>query len=239
MGARFLRGLSGSVVIPKKTSGASASFLAAEGDDVSQSTIGSGKLTMSPKDFGTYVDITRRMLEQGSPDMEALIYDEISDAMGLKLDSVGYHGTGSSGEPTGIVNTSGIGAVTGTSYDWEAALEHEADVDTGNALTGSFAFVTTPTVRSALKSREKWTGTGKPICEMNRVNDYPIYTTNQVNANNVIFGNFGQLMIGEWGGMDIYTDTAVRSGTLTIAVIQSIDLGVRQPAAFSVSTDFS
>ena len=239
LGARMLRGLVGNVDIPKWSAGATAVWAATESASMTESTPTTGTLTLGPKDVGASVDISRRLLLQGTPDAGALVMDDIATILAIAIDLAVLHGTGSGGQPTGIAGTSGIGAVAGASYDWAAAVEHESDVDTANALEGTFAYVTTPGIKGTLKTREKSSGYPVFLCENNVMNGYPVLSTNQVSAGYIFFGNFAQLILAEWGNMDIYPTLIERTGVTVITALTTVDVGVRQPGAFSVATSVS
>jgi HK97 family phage major capsid protein len=239
LGARYLPGLTGNVDIPKLAAGATFGWSATEGAGASESTQTTGSLTMSPKEGSANVDVTRQLLLQGTPAADALITDDLLAVIGLGIDLGGFHGAGSSGAPTGIAGTSGIGTVTIASMDWDAAVEFEADIDAANAMVENMAFVTTPAVRATLKSRAKESGYPVYICEKNMANDYPMYTTNQISTGYIFFGDFSQVFIGEWGGLDVQKYVAPRTGIVTFTAFKTIDIGVRQPGAFSVGSSFS
>ena len=111
-GARTLNGLSGDVRIPKKTAAASAAWIASEGGAASESEMTVGNIAMTPKTLGAFTDVTRQLMIQSSMDVEALIRDDLATAIALAIDLAGLEGSGSSGQPTGILNTSGINSVT-------------------------------------------------------------------------------------------------------------------------------
>ena len=116
----MLRGLSGNVVIPKKTASASAGWIASEGGAASESEFTSGSVTMSPKVIGAFTDASRLMLQQSSLDIENLIRDDLTQSIAQAIDLGALAGSGSSGQPTGIKNTSGVttnyslGSLSGT-----------------------------------------------------------------------------------------------------------------------------
>jgi len=239
MGARYLTGLVGNVDIPKWTGASTYYWLANEGDPVTESTQTTGQILMSPHDGGASVDITRRLQLQSSPDAEMLVWDDVLQVCALALDLAGFHGTGANGQPLGIAGTTGIGAVDGTSYNFAKAVEHETDVDNANALAENFYYVTTPSIRGTLKSRQIVSGDSKMIVMDNMMNGYPIWTTKQIAAGYIFFGNFAQVIIGSWGVLDIYIVKKERTGTIILTALQSHDIAVRQPGAFSITNNFS
>ncbi len=239
LGAKFLSGLKGNVAIPKLTSAATFGWVSTEGAGVTESAPSTGSVLLTPHEGSANVDLSRQLILQSSPDAELLVKDDLSTIVALGIDHAAINGTGEDGQPRGVLNTTGIGSVDLATMGWDAALEFEKDVDAGNALDGNLAHIMKPAVRAALKGRLKSTGVAGYICEKNMINDYPALTTEQMAANAILFGNFAQLIIGEWGGLDIQFYRAPRTGIVTYTVFKTVDVAVRQPAAFSAGTNFS
>ncbi|MEK9895470.1 MAG: phage major capsid protein, partial [Burkholderiaceae bacterium] len=111
-GATMLTGLQGSVAIPKKTAASTAGWIATEGNAAGESEPTFGQVTLTPRVIGAFSDITRLMLQQSALSIEALIRNDLSAGIALAIDNGALQGSGSSGQPTGIKNTSGINAPT-------------------------------------------------------------------------------------------------------------------------------
>ncbi|MCP4371633.1 MAG: phage major capsid protein [Deltaproteobacteria bacterium] len=239
MGALSLYGLVGDVSIPKQTGASTAYWINAEGGTATESTPTFGALTLTPKTISGRVDISRRMRLQSNPGIEALVLYDIAQVLYLGLDLAAIAGTGSSGQPTGLLNTSGIGDVIGTSIGWPGIVELETDVAAANGDIGSMSYLCNATVRGLLKTREKSSNTAKYLCENNEVNGYPLKASNQVPASTLAFGVWSAILLGFWSGLDIELDksTLVTSGGLSIFAFQDADVGIRQAAAFSASNE--
>lgn len=240
LGARFLSGLVGNVAMPKWTSGATAAWTSTEGAGASNSTPGTNLLSLTPKEISANVSYTRQLLLQSDPSVDMLIRDDLLKVLGVGIDLAGYHGAGSSGQPQGIVGTTSVGTVDASSTTWAKMVSYETKVDIANALEGQFNFVTTPTVKGALKGAPKVSGYPVFMCgDDNKVNGYNMYSTNQISTGYILFGDFSQIMIGEWGGLDIYPVQAAGTGIITITAFKTVDIGVRYPGAFVVGSSFS
>jgi len=242
MGATYLEGLSGDVSIPKLTGSATFSWRSTETTTITDTTPTTGSLSLTPKFGSAAVDISDALLVQSSPDVEALIKKDINLVKAIGIDLAAIHGTGSGGQPTGLAGTAGIGSVDISSMNWAAAVEFESDIDSGNAMEGALNFVTTPTVRGTLKSRAKEEGYPNYIVnENNMMNGYPVMTSNQITADNILFGNWEHLIIAEWGLTDLIVDpyTGARSGLIQLTIKVMIDIGVRYAAAFSKGANFT
>ena len=255
-GARMLTGLVGDVAIPRQAAGATA-YWVAEGSAPTESANTSmfDQVTMAPKTVGAWADITRKLLMQSSLDIEALVRNDLATVLALAIDKAALHGSGSSNQPTGIAATSGIGSVAGgtngaaPSYANLIALETEVAQD--NADIGRVAYMTNTKVRGKLKStvigtdqRMVWAEGGTPI------NGYPAWVTNQVASDltkgsasgicsAIFFGNWGDLLVGMWGGLDILVDpyTASTTGTVRVIALQDVDVAVRHAESFAAMLD--
>lgn len=244
-GARMLNGLSGDVKIPRKSTAASAGWIASEGGDSSESEMTVGSVTMTPKTLGAHTDVTRQLLIQSSLDVEALIRDDLASAIATAIDLGALSGSGSSGQPEGIKNTSGINTVDfGTAPDlvptFAQVVEMETKVAEDNALLGNLAYIMGATMYGALKTTEKATNTAQFVVEPGgTINGYRAIVSNQAASGDAYFGNFSDLLVGMFGGLDIVVDpyTASKSGTVRVVALQSVDVAVRHAVSFCLGND--
>jgi len=242
-GARMLGGLSGDVKIPKKTTAATASWIATEGGDASESEMAVGNVSMTPRTLGAFTDVTRQLLIQSSLDVEALIRDDLSQALALAIDKAGLEGSGAAGQPTGILNTNGVNQVTNFAAGTPTFAEVvtlETAVAEDNALMGNLAYILPAGLYGALKTTEKATGTAQFVVEPGgTLNGYQGLVSNQATAGNLYFGNFSDLLVGMFGGLDLVVDpyTASTSGTVRVVALQSVDVAVRHAVSFAFGND--
>lgn len=252
LGVREMTGLVGNVAMPKQTGATAGGWQSTEGTAPSEGNATFGQVTLSPKDYNAYTDMTRRLLLQSTPSVDLVIMEDLARVHGVAHDLAIFHGSGASGQPQGLVGTSGIGSVTGTSLTWAGALEFLTDVAGANGLIGPAAFITTPTVWATLAGREKATNTAKFINELGKFQNvgnvpvgeiagFPTYMSAQITSANILFGVWSQILLGRWGGIDILADpyTGSAAGTLRLASYSTVDVAVRQAGSFSVSTNFS
>jgi HK97 family phage major capsid protein len=233
--------MKGNVTIPK-VDGATTAYWISESEATTQSNSTLGQLALSPKTVSGNVAISRNLAMQSDPSAEALFSNDLATTLALAIDLAAINGSGVAGQPTGILNTTGIGTQTTATVTWAQMLGFEEDVAVANADDGALAFLTTPAVRRTLKATDKATGAAQFIWQKGFIDEYMGTVSNQVPAQHILFGNFAQLMIAEWGTIELQVitqGTNHRAGEIELDAFQSIDLGVRQPGAFSVSTDFA
>ncbi|MFC3902554.1 phage major capsid protein, HK97 family [Acinetobacter marinus] len=233
---QHMSGLVGDVDIPKQTGGATAYWLG-EGEDATASDPTTSQLKLSPKTVGGRVEITRKLLQQGTPDAERLVFNDLNKVLALKIDQAGYYGTGTTNQPLGLKNISGINATTFTAANptYAEIVNMESEIAADNADLGSMAYVFNAMMRGHLKTAPKFgTGTESVIWEAgNTVNGYRTEVTNQIATGDVFFGNFADLIIALWGGLDITVDpySLSASGGLRIVAFQDVDFVLRNAAS--------
>jgi HK97 family phage major capsid protein/HK97 family phage prohead protease len=242
-GATMLSGLKGDVKIPRKTAASTAGWISTEGGAASESEPTFGQVALSPKSLGAYTDITRLMMMQSSLDIEALIRNDLATGIALAIDNGALQGSGSSGQPTGIKNTSGINAPTAfaaATPTFAEVVAMETAVAEDNALLGNLAYILPASMFGALKTTKKDAGSGEFVVEPGgTINGYRAIVSNQVTAGDLYFGNFADLLIGMYGGLDITVDpyTASTSGTVRIVALQTCDVAVRHAVSFAFNND--
>ena len=242
-GATMLTGLSGDVKIPRKTAASAASWISTEGGAASESEPTFGQVTLAPKTLGAFTDITRLMMMQSSLDIEALVRNDLTTALALAIDNGALQGAGTSGAPTGIKNTSGINTPTAfaaANPTFAEVVAMETAVAEDNALMGNLAYILPAGMYGALKTTAKDSGSGQFVVEPgNTINGYRAIVSNQVTAGDLYFGNFADLLIGMYGGLDITVDpyTNSTSGTVRIVALQTVDVAVRHAVSFAFNND--
>ena len=237
LGATMLRDLNGNVAIPRQTSGATA-YWVAESGAVTESAAAFDQITMSGKTVGAFSDISRKLLLQSSIDIESFVRNDLAMRLAMAIDLSALAGTGSSNQPTGILATTGIGAVTfgaAGNPTFGEMVDVESQVSIDNALFGSLGYVSTAAMAGAMKQKAKDSGSGQFVMANGQVNGYNMAVTNQMTANTAIFGNFADLIIGMWGGLDINVDTSTgsASGTVRVVCMQDVDIAVRHAQSFA------
>lgn len=241
--ARTMGGLVGNVEIPKQTGGATAYWIG-EGDDANETTPTIGQLGLSPKTVAAYTDITRRLLMQSTPDAEAIVRGDLVAAIAQAIDYAGYYGTGTSNQPLGLANYTGINAVdfAGANPTYAELVQMETEIAADNADVNSMAYVLNARGRGAAKTTPKF-ASGASVSDAgviwepgNTLNGYRAEVTNQVQDGDVFFGNFADLVVGMWGGLDMTVDpySLSKSGGLRIVVFQDVDFAVRRVESFTL-----
>ena len=253
LGAQFLSGLVGNIAIPRATGGATAYWVAESGAPT-ESQAAFDQVTMSPKTVGAYSDISRKLLLQSSMDVEGFVRNDLASVLALAIDLAAISGTAANNQPRGLLATSGIGDVAGgtngAAPTWANMVELESDIAIANADVGTMGYLTNAKVRGKLKTTSKVSGQNGFVWEDGMVNGYNAAVSNQVPSNLVkgtsgatasaiIFGNWSDLIIGQWGTLDLMVDpySGSTSGTVRVVALQDVDIAVRNAVSFSAMLD--
>ena len=235
-GATVLTGLTGNVNIPRQSGAATAYWVAESGSPTeSQQTI--DQIALSPKTCGAFTDYSRKLMIQSSIDVENMVRNDLARVLALEIDRVGLYGSGSSNQPLGLKDTTGVltedFAADTPTFSEVVALE--SDVSGANALLGSPVYLMNSAMRGSLKTKAKDSGSGLFVMEGGLVNGYEGVLSNQVASGDLWFGNFADLIIGYFSGLDLMVDpyTGSTSGTVRVVALQDVDIAVRHPESFS------
>ncbi len=243
LGARNLTGLVGDVAIPRVTGGATAYWLGV-GAAVTRSQQAVGQLALTPHRLAAATAYDKQLMIQTSLSVEQFVRQDLMEVLALEKDRAAINGSGVSGEPLGILNTTGLSTpvtfATAASPLFTEIIKFETNLATNNADRGNLGFLVHPTVRGFLKGWPKFASTGTPIWENDTLNSYPARSTNQVPvATSTIFGRWDDLIIADWDGMDVVVDpyTLSLNGQIGIVIQMFTDIGIRHAVSFAVSTN--
>jgi len=256
-GAMFLSGLVGDIAIPAQNAVNSASWVG-ENSAVSEVNPTYRQVSMAPKTLGTFTDISRHLMHQSTPAIETIVRNDIIKSLSNEVDKKAIQGDGTSNTPTGILSTSGIGAVAigtnGGAGTWAHVVEAWKEVATDNANVGALSFITSPLQVSRFMATAK-VSSSDSVMIMNdqaKLMGYNVFTTTNSPDNltkgtasgtcsALTFGNFNDLIIGEWGSLDISVDpytNAAKGGTRIIG-LYDVDVAVRHAESFSAVKDIT
>lgn len=242
-GARMLPGLVGNVDIPRQTSGAAATWISAEDGDATVSDPQFDTVPLTPKDLAAYTEVTRRLTQQSTPAIEMLIRNDLFMAIALGLDSAIFYGGGASGVPQGIDGATGVDdpTITAAAPTYAQLVTQMGTVMAANAAN-NLSYIISSATWADLKTTPKQ-GSGVEgnfiMGDTNTVLGRPAIVSTQLAANDFVLGDFSQILIGEWGGIELNVDPYTHSlkGKTRYVIFKTCDIAIRHPEAFSFHND--
>jgi HK97 family phage major capsid protein len=248
MGARVMEGMQGLFALPRQSSTTTA-YWVNEGQDVTQSAIQVDQVPFTPHTVGVRTPYTRRFLEQTNVSAENFIREDHVAVKAREIERAGLNGTGSSGQPLGIMQNPLIPLIAaganGAAPTFANLVAMETTLATANADIGSLGYVTDAAVRGLLKTTPK-IGSTFPVYlwDNGMVNEYKVGITNLLPTNlthgsgtalhAAIFGNWSDMIYAFWSGDDVIVNpySADASGSVIITTLQDVDVEVRHPESF-------
>ena len=225
-GATFLTGLVGNISIPNYTGSTCGWKGELEAADNGKGTFGSVEL--SPKRLTAYIDISKQFLTQDSVGAEEMLRADIVNSLIAKLEQTIFgDAVGDTTKPAGIFNGAEVLAPS-----YQGVCDAEAAV---TDYSGEKRFVMSPTAKSAFKQT---TISGSKsdlrlLLEDGEVDGYPVSDSSNVVAGGYAFGDFGELVVAQWGGIDIVVDpyTLATKNAIRLVINAYFDAKVRREGA--------
>lgn len=252
-GVTVLDGLQGDISIPKGNS-VSAGWID-EKDAAPQQEPEFSNILGKPHTCAANAILTRRLIMQSSLGVQALVSNMLLDAIGRTVETAAFEGTGTGNQPKGLAGTANVGAVTMVADKPTKAnmIDFWAKVYAANAAGGSMKYVMSPLTKALLcKTLDLVTidDGGSPakkvggvatdyLCtKEGKVEGYDVIMSNLCNAKKIYFGDWSQLMMAFWSGIDMIVDpySFSNKNALQVSCFQDTDVLVRHPEAFAIGT---
>ena len=230
-GAKFLTNLVGDVQVP--IMGASNVTWEGETADAKDGASAFSNVKLQPKRLTAYIDISKQFLAQDSLSAEALIRQDLINAINSKLEATILGSETGANQPSGLFN--GITATSVT--DFAGVCNLEAAIEDANVI-GECKYVMSNKAKAAFRNMSKSTKSTQLVMEGGMIDGTPVLNTSNVEGKNFIYGDFSNLAIGQWGGIDLTVDpyTKAAQGQVRLVVNAYFDAKVLRPEAFAFGT---
>lgn len=264
LGIQKLTGLSANTDIPGFSSAVVSGWANGETGTQSPDDPTVVNRALRPKLLYGATNISKRLAIQTNRSVDQMIMMDIMASMAQTLQAAVINGSGSSGQPTGILNTSGIQSVAmgtnGAALSFAKALELWAAIAQANSNMDNFKWLTNPLVHGKALQTSTDTGSGAMIVTYNNnfggspnaIANYPLFSTSSVPStltkgssgavcSALIGGDFSQVVVGQFGGVELIVDniSQARSGFTALTINQFVDVVVKQPAALGAIVDIT
>lgn len=261
LGATFLTGLRGNISIPQVTSGTAVGWFA-ENQNIPDTDMAFGSVGLQVKHVGAIAEYSRNVLINSTPDVDALIRNDLMASLARELERAAIAGSGDGVQPRGILNTPGVKQVTmGGGLTWPGVLALPAALDNANVPMTSPGFVGSGLIRAKAMSTQTVPGVASPfiMSSPDALAGYRYAATNIVPVtpattgagakpalSTLVFGSWDNLLIGMWGDgagpiFDLtsnpYAEGPYRRGAIQVRIIADCDVAVRHPEAFAYASD--
>ena len=201
--------------------------------------------TLAPKRLGIVVSVSKQMLVQDTVGINRWLSDLMVAKIYESLEQAFLASSSVAKAPKSLFDASAypgiksIGASEAVSY--AGLVKMQAILAGNNELKGRLGYIGTPILRTTLKTvpRDPKQSLGFVLNDSDgMVAGYPIYSTSLATAEsgeNVLFGNWANLMIGQWGALDLTVDpyTLADQGKVRMVINSYWDGAPIKQGAFS------
>ena len=242
--ATAINDLVGDVEIPSQTSATTAHWRDEDDADSALSDIGTAKIKLSPKELISITQMSRRSLVQTTPDVEMLVRRDHAIQQGLAVDLSGFVGSDANGQPDGVFarDPSNQGVVAGAGITRGDVVAMETKLAESNALMGNLSYIGVPAERQKAKQMAIEPGSGMFLYQDGLMNGYPFEITTQIprtfnsvsartggTKDCVFFGNWMDVLIGSWSGVDVLVNpySEQKKAGIVVSMHRMVDIQLR------------
>lgn len=241
LGLTIITGLDGPLTLPRTVTVPTAAWLAAEGIGLTENQPSFGQVAHTPKFCSAYMQVSRQLILQSKA--ESIIATLAAEAVARAIDAAILGGTGTLGQPSGIINAAGINTQSGTSLALAGLLAMRRMALLSGCRADRLVWVAHPGVQELLASRERHSGGGRTLWDDQGILGLPAIATTSAPAGTLLLGDFSRCTVTVFDGAGIelendpYSD--FRSGISAFRLMVPVDVGVSPAAAFSVATSIT
>lgn len=187
---------------------------------------------LSPKRLTAYMDISKQFLIQtDNLQAEAKLRNDLIAAVTSKLEeTVLGSEAGTTTQPAGIFN----GATVLDVSTFKNITDLEADIEIENVY-GELKYVMDPKAKAALRNMPRSEDHTRLVMENGEVDGTPALVTSNIAEKKLVVGDWSNLIIGQWGGLDLTVDafTQAINGCVRLVINAYFDAKVARPEAFA------
>lgn len=232
-GAKYLTNLQGNVKLPVMGKG----NVTWEGEVASAKDFGTTITAkeLKPKRLTAFIDVSKQFLNQQSASAETTLRADIVNAIGEKLQKT-ILGTavGSETQPNGIfsIDASAVTSVTA----FKDICDLEAKVDDSNAGANR-CYLVSNKAKAGLRNMAKSTKSTELVMQNGEIDGTKVYATSSIADKYIAYGDFSNLVIGQWGGIDLVVDqyTVAKEGCVRLVINCYFDAVVTRPEAIAIA----
>lgn len=228
-GARFMGNLVGNVQVPIMTK--TSVTWEGETSSASDGAPTFSHVTLSPKRLTAYIDISKQLIAQDSIGVENAIRNDLVKAINAKLEeTVLGDAAGTTTKPEGIFKT----IEPDTVANYADICDKEADIEDANVF-GDCVYIMSNKAKAALRGMIKGTNATGMVYEGGEVDGTKAFNTSNVSGTQYVYGDFSNLAIGSWGGVDLTVDpyTKAADGQIRLVVNMYVDAQILREEAFT------
>jgi HK97 family phage major capsid protein len=246
--------LNGNLDLPRH-SGLSTAAWEGETDNTDPTTPQFDSIQLRPNRLAAYTEFSKQLLYQSSLSVEQVVSSELENAVARAVETAAINGSGSSNQPTGILNAANVNVVAlgtdGGAPTHAKLIDMMTAIAEDNADVDRMGWLMTPGLKGFLQQTKVDAGSGIFVwptgsmelmgyrAEVSTLVPSTLTKGNGSALHAAIFGNFQDLIIANWGGMDIVVDpySQAIAGKVRVTINTFWDIDRYHDQSFAVIKD--
>ena len=240
--ATFLTGLTGApVTIPVQSTDSSVAWVSGGttsgvNEDVAATIPVVTNIELNPHKLGGYIPVGRDLILSGNPDAISVSMRSLMANVAHKLGTTMLKGNASNPAITGLATATGVQTnviATIASATWANMLNFAAKVE-GLEVDGELEFVMGAADKATFKSIAKGQYGSGFLCEDNMIDGHRVHVDGSLSSGDIYFGDFSNVLVGQWGGIELMLDpyTLALGGNVRVIISLVCDIAIRKPNTF-------
>lgn len=237
-GITVLDGLTGNPAIPRVLTASTAMWLTGEASNITQSEPTLGEAVATPKMAAGFQRYSRQLAIQGES-FDRFTENQLLEGAAALIDQAVIAGTGAAGQPTGIINATGVGTQSGTSLSHAGTKTMRKQVIDAGGLEERISWVGASDVQDVLGGRQRFTGVDTAIWDNGRILGRPAAASKYAPNGSLIGGDWSRVVLCLWGtGMTVEIDpyTYFTTAKIQARIVVPCDVILVNASALTVAT---
>lgn len=245
LGSQRIQNQQANAIFVKETPGPTVTWQGPNGTSIAPVDPGFTQLTATPHTLIGLHELSAQLIHQTNGVTEAGVIRGLGLSLAVGVDQAMLSGSGGL-QPIGVSNSPGVITVVGTSIDRAKLIDMQGQCNNSNAIINPLAqgYVGPPSVAALAAGRQQFPGVDSPLWQgsiaQGMVVGVPAMSSKSMPASSLLFGDFSQLMLVEFGPLQIAVNHAdFNKATVAIRALWMVDVIVLEPKAFTLATGVS
>ncbi len=233
LGVTHVGGLVGDVTVPAAATNTAVGWFS-DGSALPETSATYKQIKASPHYVGAITEVSLGLLKQSTPDVDKLLMNDLALTLGLAVAKAAIVGTGSSGQPRGLLHADNAVPAVATPekvVNYDTACKQallNANVDTSR-----MAYLVNSGMCETVEGVVTTDGLPLPVETVFRNRPFQ-YFSEVPQAKILVAGDWSNLMLMQWGAVELMASEHAKfsTGGVAIRILQAVDVAVRHSSAF-------
>ncbi|WP_195653805.1 phage major capsid protein [Bacteroides cellulosilyticus] len=237
LGIKMQYGLVGELIFP--TLAAVEATIEGENTKLNPTKLDIGNLKASPWRVGLSIPVSNDAIDQTNDALFDITVKQLSLAVARLLNKVMFSNAkqGKASKGVFVKDTPNVEYETAPTFENVVALETAVMDENVDVTDGTTAYICSPKMCGKLKTTRIEKGSPEMVLKDGVMNGYPVFMTNYMGADEIGFGVFSNVGVGQWGKIRLTVDDISLADTneTKFTLNSKYDIIVARPEAFAIA----